>query len=115
MCIKLLQSIMTSLRMCTTNNGEILQLCKLDAGGGPETRLPLGVALSLPLQGFYAYSTTGLDIAKVHINCLSQSFPLRTTALVVASRFIQWAHSSLHVLLFLAVVQHIQTLHMLHQ
>ena len=24
------------------NNGEIWHLCKLDAGGGPETRLPLG-------------------------------------------------------------------------
>ena len=35
---------MTSLRMRTTDNGEIWQLSKLDAAGGPETRLPIGVA-----------------------------------------------------------------------
>ena len=38
-------ALVMSLCMQITNNGKIWHLCKLDVGGGPETRLPLGLAL----------------------------------------------------------------------
>ena len=37
--------------MCNANNGENLQLLQFDAGGGPETRQQLGVALVICIQG----------------------------------------------------------------
>ena len=36
--------------MRTTNNGETWQLCKLDAGGGPKTRLPIDNMHTLLLE-----------------------------------------------------------------